>query len=285
MADLTRRRFIQTAGLTAAVPVAGAAMTQGQSPVGSDVRVENDIRFGQGGDVDLYLDIYHPPAGTEKRTATIHIHGGGFSRGSKDSVSRAAPFYAQLGHVGIAAAYRLSGEASWPAQLDDVKAAIRWTRANADRLNIDADRIAVAGYSAGGLMALFAGATGGRPEFEGQGGTPGVSSHVSACVGYYPGTDTPDFLLPEDADASSRAAAVLSSWITADFPPTLLFHGVDDTVVPLESSQRLFDRLRELEVPVELHSFEGQPHIFDRDAGFGAACANLTDLFYGRHLK
>ena len=62
--------------------------------------------------------------------------------------------FAGLGYVSIASQYRLTGQGRWPAQIEDVKAAIRWTRANAARLNIDADKIAIAGYSAGGLMAL-----------------------------------------------------------------------------------------------------------------------------------
>ena len=84
-----------------------------------------------------------------------------------------------LGYVSIASQYRLTGQGRWPAQIEDVKAAIRWTRANATRLNIDADKIAAAGYSAGGLMALFAAATQDRKEFDGNGGNAGVSTKVS----------------------------------------------------------------------------------------------------------
>src|SRR5690606_40079937 len=82
--------------------------------------------------------------------------------------------------------YRLQSESSWPAQIHDTKAAIRWTRANADRLGIDADKIAVAGYSAGGMLALMAAGTNGMEEFEGDGGNAGVSSDVQACIVVYP---------------------------------------------------------------------------------------------------
>jgi acetyl esterase/lipase len=90
------------------------------------------------------------------------------------------------GYTSISANYRLQTEGSWPAQIHDVKAAIRWTRANADRLGIDSGRSAVAGYSAGGMLALMAAGTNGRKDIEGDGGNAGVSSDVNACIGVYP---------------------------------------------------------------------------------------------------
>src|SRR5579883_1152385 len=153
MKGMSRRSFVRTAGVAAAVPaleglVAGRAEAQQASL--PNVKVENDVVYGKGGEMDLHLDIYHPPAGTEKRMATIHVHGGGFTQGSKAGVASSSRALAGLGYVSIASQYRLAGQAKWPAQIEDVKAAIRWTRANAERLNIDPDKIAVAGYSAGG---------------------------------------------------------------------------------------------------------------------------------------
>ena len=93
---------------------------------------EKDVVFGQGGGRDLRCDIYRPLAGTDKRTALIHFHGGGFRRGSKEMVADKAPYFSSRGHLCIAAEYRLADEAKWPAQIEDVKACIRWARANAD---------------------------------------------------------------------------------------------------------------------------------------------------------
>lgn len=287
MQGISRRHFVTTAGLAAAVPTLRSARLAPQDPAiptMPDVRTETDIVFGRGGDMDLSLDIYHPPAGTEKRMATIHVHGGGFAAGNKSSVSRTATFYAAQGYVAIGSQYRLSGEARWPAQLHDVKAAIRWTRANADRLNIAPDRIAVAGYSAGGLMALFAGARRESADLEGTGGNNDVSSRVAAAVGYYPSTSTPGNLLPEDADDAARAAADLSSYIDPEFAPTILFHGVEDTTIRLESSQRFFQSLRDSGVPAELHAYEGVPHVFDSHPEFAQSTAQLANLFFDRHI-
>jgi acetyl esterase/lipase len=208
--------------------------------------------------------------------ANIHVHGGGFRSGSKEDAARTAPDLARMGYVGIGIQYRLGGEASWPAQLHDVKAAIRWTRANADRLDIDPERISVAGYSAGGLMTLFAAATADRAEFEGEGGNAGVSTRIAAAVGYYPAASGGP--MPPDADPAARAAADLDNYISGDFAPTLLMHGVADTTIRIESSQGLFQKLRDVDVPVELHAFEGAPHVFVTYPEFALATAQLSDL-------
>lgn len=283
MQGISRRHFFQTAGLAAALPTLGTTGSAAQDTALPEVRTERDIVFGRGGEMDLRLDIYHPPAGAERRMATIHVHGGGFAGGSKDSVARTAVFYAERGYIAIGAQYRLSGQARWPAQLHDVKAAIRWTRANADRLNIDADKIAVAGYSAGGLMAMFSAGTQDRPDFEGDGGNSGVSTRISAVVGYYPATSTPGNLLPEGADDAARSAADLDNYI-ASFPPTILFHGVEDTTIRIENSQQFFQKLRDAGVPAEMHAYEGVPHVFDEHPEFALSTVQLADLFFDRKV-
>src|SRR5437762_9102532 len=106
--------------------------------------VEKDIVFGRGGDMELKLDIYRP-TGVDKRTAVIHLHGGGFRGGNKEGFLRSLKFFVERGYLGIASQYRLGQEAKWPAQINDVKAAIRWTRANAASLRIEPDKIAIAG--------------------------------------------------------------------------------------------------------------------------------------------
>jgi acetyl esterase/lipase len=255
------------------------------------LRIDKDIVFGKGGTTDLHLDVYHPPAGTEKRMATIHIHGGGFTGGSKETLIERVPPYASRGYVAIAVQYRLVGETKWPSQIEDVKAAIRWVRANAKALGFDPEKIAVVGHSAGGQLALFAAGTPNRSEFEGKGGTPGVSTQVVACCAYYPSTEvrpradgTANNLMAAGSDEAAHRAASPLTYITAAFPPTVIFHGTADTTIPLENSERLFKQLRDVKVPVEFHAIEGVPHVFDSNKEYAESAAALADFFIDRHI-
>src|SRR4051794_33275278 len=153
------------------------AQGRGQAPDIGNLRLEKDIVFGKGGSTDLTLDVYQPPAGVaSKRTAIIHLFGGGFFTGNKNAgyIINDAKALGARGYTSVSANYRLQTEGSWPSQIHDVKAAIRWTRANAARIGVDANRIVIAGYSAGGMLSLLAAGTNGKKEFEGEGDTPGV---------------------------------------------------------------------------------------------------------------
>src|SRR5688572_12097096 len=192
MKQLSRRGFVKATGALAAAPALAslaATTARAQAQNTSDLKVDSNIVFGKGGDIDLLLDVYHPPAGVApKRMAIIHLFGGGFSSGSKNAgyIVNDARALGRLGYTNVSANYRLQTQGSWPAQIHDTKAAIRWVRANADRIGIDAGKIAIAGYSAGGLLSLLAAGTNGMAEFEGSGGNGGVSSAVQASIGVYP---------------------------------------------------------------------------------------------------
>lgn len=290
MDRMTRRSFLGTAGIAAVVPAFSTRAVHAQSREAA-ISVEKDLVFGKGGEMDLRCDLYRPPPGTEKRMATIHIHGGGFTGGSKESLTERIRPYAARGYLAIASNYRLAGQAKWPAQIEDVKAAIRWTRANARSFGIDPDRIAIVGHSAGGHLALFAAGTPNRPEFEGRGGHAGAGTQLAACIAYYPSTEARPrsdgavhVLLPAGSDAAAHRAASPTTYVARGFPSTVIFHGVADTTIPIESSQRFFQLLRDVDVPAELHSFAGAPHSFDRVPEFAAACTQLADLFLDRYV-
>jgi acetyl esterase/lipase len=280
MSEMTRRGFMGTALVAPAV-----AMAQTPSPAQANVKAESDVVFGKGGDMDLKLDIYRPPAGvTPKRMATIHFHGGGFTGGNKESLSERVKPFAALGYVAIAAQYRLAGQAGYPALVHDAKAAIRWVRAHAKDLGIEPARIAVVGYSAGGYHALFTAGTGDRPEFEGTGGNAGVSTKVAACIAYYPATNVPASMMPAGSDAAALKAANATTYIAAGYPPTIVLHGMKDTTIPVESSKRLVQQFQDAQVPVEFHAFEGVPHVFDSNPEFAVLAAQLADFFIDRHV-
>ena len=294
MARLSRRGFVKTSGVLAAAPAFRALSVAAQTPAAPDtgkLRVEKDIVFGHGGDMDLTLDIYQPPEGvTRKRVAIIHLFGGGFFVGNKNAgyIVNDAKAIGARGYTSVSANYRLQQQASWPAQIHDVKAAIRWTRANASRLGVDADKIVVAGYSAGGMLALMAAGTNGKPEFEGTGGTPGVSSDVNACVGVYPlaSAQIATGLFPQgQATPENIAAASPTSYISARFAPTIFVHGTKDGTVPVQSSIDFWSKLHALGVPTALTLIQGADHAFDNGALDAVELMEQSvDLFLDRLL-
>jgi acetyl esterase/lipase len=292
MARFTRRGFVQVTGAVAAAPALAALTARAQGPAApdtGDLRVEKDIVFGKGGDIDLLLDVYRPPIGVpSKRMAIIHLFGGGFFVGNKNAgyIINDAKALGARGYTSISANYRLQTEGSWPAQIHDTKAAIRWTRANAERIGVDPNRIAVAGYSAGGMLSLMAAGTNGMVEFEGNGGNAGVSSDVQASIGVYPlaSAQTAAGLFPEgQATPENIAAASPTSYISANFAPTIFIHGEADTTVPIGSSVDFFTKLHELGVPTALTAIQGAAHAFDNSA-FDAieVMAQSIDLFLDR---
>ena len=129
--------------------------------------IQRGVIYGKGGKRDLKMDIYRPGLGPDdeenRHTAVLLLHGGGWRFGDISMMDIFGPELAKLGFTAIAPEYRLIGESPWPAQLEDVKSAIRWTRANAASLNIKPDNIALQGFSAGAHLALMAGGTPDRP--------------------------------------------------------------------------------------------------------------------------
>ena len=141
----------------------------------------------------------------------LWLHGGGWERGDKNG-SSGAKFLAAAGFVTASIYYRLSGEAKFPADLEDCKCAIRYLRANAAKFDLDPDRIGVAGASSGGHLALLLGMADEKAGLEGSGGWPNVSSRVRAVVSYYGPTD----LMAISADFGVRAQAAITKLIWCD---------------------------------------------------------------------
>jgi acetyl esterase/lipase len=295
MKELSRRGFIRAAGAAAAIPALASVRAGAQPPPAPDIgnlRAERDIVFGRGGDLDLTLDVYRPPEGVEsKRTAIVHLFGGGFFVGNKSAgyIINDAKALGQRGYTNVSANYRLQSEGLWPAQIHDTKAAIRWTRANAERIGVAADRIVVAGYSAGGMLSLMAAGTNGLAQFEGDGGNAGVSSDVQASIGVYPlaTAEIARGLFPESLSDAARAEAVSAAspttYIGENFAPTIFIHGTDDNTVPASSSIGFYNRLREHGVPSAMTLIQGADHAFDNGALDAVELmAQSIDLFLDR---
>ena len=225
-----------------------------------NVAVERDVEYAKAGDISLQLDLYRPKEHSAKaRPVVVWIHGGGWQGGNKSSGARlVAPLVATGDYVGASVGYRLTDVASWPAQINDCKAAIRYLRANADRLGIDPNKIGVWGGSAGGHLVALLGTSGEVAELEGNLGTTGVSSRVTCVVDYFGpadflsyGLDSPRLnepgnpvykLLggpPKDRGELAKQASPVT-FVSKDDPPFLIMHGTKDPTVNINQSERLY---------------------------------------------
>ena len=237
----------------------------------------------------LELDLYLPPEGDAPVPAVVFLHGGGWRLGSRHAAGPAyrgaspTPFE-QLAQAGVAVAsvdYRLTGEAIWPAQLHDAKAAVRWLRARAADLDVDPERIGAWGESAGGHLAQLLGLTADDADLEGDLGLTGTSSRVAAVVAWYAPSDLVGFAADagaDPADPSTREAHLLGArvpdvpelaaqaspvtHVSPDAPPFLLLHGAADRFIPSVQSERLYAALLEAGVEVEFDAFAGADHMW-----------------------
>jgi acetyl esterase/lipase len=147
------------------------------------VEAFRDITYTRIGERPLQLDLYLPAQRSGKTVpGVVLVHGGGWRTGVRANFAPMAIRMAQRGYAAATVSYRLSPEAQYPAAIHDVKAAVRWMRANAGRYGIDPGRIAIGGGSAGGQIASLVGVTKGLPQFDPGASPDGVSSAVQAIV-------------------------------------------------------------------------------------------------------
>ena len=216
--------------------------------------------------------------------------------------------FARAGYVVASIEYRTSNEAVFPAQLIDVKSAVRFLRAHAKEFCADPDRIYAMGESAGGTMASLLGVTGGQKEFD-QGEYPEQSSAVQGVVDYYgvvdlsgasaerdrmsaaanQSNDVPYFAFEEFLGAGyGKAEAEKASairYISEQTPPFMILHGTEDTVVPMAQSDALYDALQKKGVPCEFTVVEGAAHgddLFYQDEMTDAVLQFLNSLSEGK---
>ncbi|MFD3456303.1 alpha/beta hydrolase fold domain-containing protein [Streptomyces sp. NPDC058691] len=251
------------------------------------------------------LDLSVPPAAAEPPAVVVWIHGGAWMEGDRryppPTVS-ADLLFGSLLRAGLAVAtidYRHAREAPFPAQLHDVKAAIRYLRHYAAPLGIDGMRIGVWGESAGGHLAALAGLTGaGNPSLEGTEGIADGDTTVAAVVDWYGITDVgellPDKHGPDDpfvtflgGDPADRprlaAAASPVSYARSPAPPFLLVHGTHDTLVPFEQSERLAGLLRAAGNTAEVVAVPDAEHIFLNADVAPLVARSVT--FLAQHLR
>ncbi len=216
--------------------------------------------------LDLYLP--HGPARSD-RPAVVFIHGGGFTGGGKAEYRSASVSadLARAGYVVVSCNYVLgpkTKEGVWPQNIADCREAVRWVRGHAKELGVNPDRIAVAGGSAGGYLALMVGLS---DDKTGPGGDPKatVSAKVAAVIDLY---GVVNFSKHGKGDVPGASAAEQAAYLPenqcdrAD-PPVLILHGTADTTVDIRQSMDMAAALAKAKVAHELIVVEGAPHTFD----------------------
>jgi len=263
-----------------------------------NVLEQRDIVYGTGGGRDLHLILYRPKSMGTKRPGIVFVHGGGWRSGDPNHFRRQAAYFAGKGYVCACIEYRLSGEAQFPAAIEDVKCAVRWMRANAGKYHIDTSRIAASGGSAGGHLAALLG-TSDTPRFEGTGGHDDFSSRVQAVVSFNGVADMRRMPPPQQSatglvgiflggtpaeipDVYATASPIVH--VSADDPPFLFLHGSADTTVPYQQSVDMMQALREVGVRAEIYTADGATHgFFNRPPWYQPTLERmerfLTDVF------
>lgn len=268
------------------------------------IKVEKDIPYAGTTNWRQTLDLLLPKAkeGEKPLPVIVAIHGGAFLSGDKSgAIGDVAGLVATGEYAGASINYRLSGEAIWPAQIQDCKAAIRWIRANAAKYNIDPDRIGVIGSSAGGHLVAMLGVTDGVKEFDTE-TNAGVSSRVQAVVDNFGPTDflqmdahrVPNGQLHDPADSpesklvggaiqsnkDKAAKANPITYVTKNVPPFLIVHGDADPLVPHHQSMLLEAALKNAGAPVTFYTVKGAGHGGFRDPKI----PEMTKDFFAKHL-
>jgi acetyl esterase/lipase len=287
------------------IPVGPNTVTEDRLPVARrrlrGVSVRMDAVYSTlPGFRPLRLDLYTPGNGSSARPLIIFVHGGGWTIGTKRATANYENWpgvlasFASRGYAVASIEYRLSSEAPYPAAVQDVKAAIRFLKANAARYGVDAARVAIWGGSAGAHLAAMAANTCGDASFvPSDAPNRDVSDCVQAFVGWYGPYDIAEMIKAATAAAASAPrpagpptqADVEAAGGFAFFqctpqgcppgrledaspilrldpkdPPALLLHGTADRLVPFSQSEAMAARMRALGIPVEMELIDGVGH-------------------------
>jgi acetyl esterase/lipase len=294
---MNRGTFIVTAivGVFISNTALGAGKAPAQ-PIPDNVRVEHDVPYLPGSRKEK-ADLYFPaeiPAG-KKLPAIVIIHGGGFNDGDKAKYREVniGTNAAQHGYVGMSINYRLwfkeASKPTWPQSLLDAKTAVRWLRANAERLHLDPENIGAIGCSAGGnlvsMLAVTRPQDGLEPEHY-----PAFSSAVKCAVDFYGAVDLPHyhdmkmFLKTREEAPELYLKASPITYTHKAAAPLLIVHGTADETVSITQSEAFVAALKKAQAPHEFVMIPDATHTFDLQP----PQRDLRPLVFGfldRHLK
>lgn len=233
-----------------------------------------DLVYSKPGKTDLKLDIAFPVEGTGPFPAVVVLYGGAWRTGNKWGNRPTLVQFARRGYVAISPQYRHCPKDIFPAQVHDVKAAVRWLRSHAAEYRVDVDHIGAMGFSAGGHLSLMLGMTDPDDGLEGDVPPGSPSSKVQAVVNFFgpsdlTATDVPDiavglvrdFLGARQSDRPDLAAkASPLTYLTKDDAAVLTFHGTKDPLVPYTQSTRLAEAMSKIGLPGRVELLVGAGH-------------------------
>ena len=268
------------------------------------VRMHNDMIYANYPDRgEMLLDLFEPwrKHGDGPFPTLLVVHGGGWMKGNKEKFRPLAEELCSRGYVTAAISYKLADpDPAFPESIQDLKAAVRYLRANAERFRIDPKRIGVIGGSAGGHLAALLGVSEGVKDFEGKGGNPNESSAVQAVVVLAGPTD----LTTEDVISRSRKGTANSNiylgkkydedpklyelasplyHVDAGDPPILFMDGSNDN--PGNRYLTIRPKLQAAGVPEQLIIVPDGPHGMWNMTGWFDTCVDHMDEFFKAKLK
>jgi acetyl esterase/lipase len=263
---------------SAAVRVVGVVLgllpIAAQAAEPAKVKTELDVVFTKVGDVELKLDLVRPEQSEAALPAIVVIHGGAWRAGDKSHVRPLLSEFAGHGYVAVAPQYRLCPKETFPAQVHDVKSAVRWLKSNASKYHVDSERIGAIGFSAGGHLALMLGLTGPGDGLDPGGSSQSPDSRVKAVVNYFGPTDLaakdiPDVSKPlvkdflggspsEKPEVAAKASPL--TYVSKDDAPVLTFQGTKDPLVPYTQAIKLAEAMHSAGVPGRIELIVGAQH-------------------------
>jgi acetyl esterase/lipase len=270
-------------------------------PVESDkFTLASAISYAEVDGFDLKLDLYMPNDVVQP-PLLVWVHGGAWQRGSRADVNTTA--LVEQGFAMASVDFRNSGDAIFPAQIHDIKAAIRFLRASASAYGYDATRIGILGRSSGGHLTALVGVSNGHAELEGQVGEHlDQSSNVQVVVSYFGASNLNSILgqsteygrgmrapaieqlLGGSVEGRTELASLASPIAHVDRadPPLLLLHGDQDPQMPINQSHELHGSYKHLGLPVHFEVVHGAAH--GGDAFFDAPRTAIVSSFLREHL-
>jgi acetyl esterase/lipase len=252
------------------------------------------------GNRQLKLDAFVPASKKRKTAAVLVIHGGGWRSGNRAQHIPLAQRLAKAGFAAFTAEYRLSTEALYPAAVEDLKGALRWIKLNAEKYNVDSNRVAVLGFSAGGELAAFIGATANLPRFNGT-CNPEASTSVQAIVDI---DGTLSFVHPDSGEGNdSRSTSAATYWFgypkkenaelwkeaspltyaAVNKAPILFLNSAVDRMHAGRAD--FISILTKNNIYSEVHTFEDAPHSFCLFDPWFEPTVNYITAFLGKVLK